>query len=238
MGIKSVIKKILGKEDVKLTGLDAIKAKWMKNPTVKDWDAKGWLKEEKQEVLDFLFAEWERRGELIPPVHRIKSNAIEEYGKKYKYDTLVETGTYLGKMINAQKENFKKIMSIEIDKKFHEDAIEKFKFDKHISFYLGDSGKLMKQIVDALQGPAVFWLDAHYNSKSTAQLDKECPIYEEMDAIFGQTKFDHVLMIDDARLFVGKKDYPTIQELEKYLKTKRPDYKLEVKNDIIRIVKK
>lgn len=238
MAIKNIFKKIFGEEKTKKDNLATLKRKWLKNPVVMEWENKGWLKEENEDVLNYLFTEWEKRGELIPPVHRVKSNAIAEYGKKYKYDTLIETGTYLGKMIDTQKNNFKKIISIEIDRKFHEDAIEKFKNDKHISFYLGDSGKLLKEIVNGLDQPAVFWLDAHYNSRSSAKLDKECPIFEEMDAIFGSAKFDHVLLIDDARLFVGKKDYPTIPELENYIKAKRPDYNIEVKNDIIRVAKK
>ena len=240
MAIKNIFKKIFSKEapKVKETSsspkLEEIKKKWMQDPTVKEWDQKGWLKEENQDVLDYLFTEWEKRGELIPPVHRIKSNAIAEYGKKYNYDILVETGTYLGKMIDAQKDNFKRIISIEIDKKFHEDAIEKFKNDKHISFYLGDSGKLLHDIVKILDKPAIFWLDAHYNSRSSAKLDKDCPIFEELDAIFKANNPGHVLLVDDARLFIGKNDYPTIPELENYVKAKRPEYKMEVKNDIIR----
>jgi hypothetical protein len=210
----------------------------MKDATVKEWDQKGWLQDEHEDVLDYLFTEWEKRGALIPPVHKVKSSAITEYGRRYSIDTLIETGTYLGKMIDAQKDHFMRIMSIEIDKKFHEDAKEKFKAWPHISFYLGDSGKLMKQIVDELDRPAVFWLDAHYNSRSTAKLDKDCPIYEEMDAIFGGSRHDHVLLVDDARLFVGKNDYPTLAELENYIRARRPEYQMEVKDDIIRVVKK
>ncbi|CAN5172937.1 hypothetical protein BH09BAC5_BH09BAC5_27880 [soil metagenome] len=237
MSIKSSIKNLFSKGKNVEDKTSALKKKWLKNSTVKEWEQKGWLKEENDDVLAYLLTEWETRGELIPPIHKIKSQAIAEYGNKYKSDTLIETGTYLGKMINEQRENFKKIISIEVDPKFHADAIEKFKTYPHIKFYLGDSGKVLHEIMKDIDSPVVFWLDAHYNSRSSAKLDKECPIFEEMDAIFGSKKLDHIILIDDARLFVGKKDYPTIPELTAYIKAKRPDYKIEVKNDIIRVTK-
>jgi hypothetical protein len=45
---------------------------------------------------------------------------------------------------------------------------------------------------------------------------------------------NHVLLIDDARLFVDEDDYPTIEKLTKYVKNKNNNYQVEVKDDIIR----
>src|ERR1051326_3543728 len=137
-------------------------------------------------------------------------------------------------IIEAQKSYFKKIISIELNEKFHADAVEKFKSYSHIHLYLGDSGKVLNDVVKELDRPALFWLDAHYCSNMSSKGDKECPIYEEVDAIFSTKKLNHVLLIDDARLFIGKNDYPTIPDLTNHVAKKNPSYSVSVKNDIIR----
>jgi hypothetical protein len=233
--MKNFLKKIFKGDETKTDEQTMLFEKWLKNPLVKEWDKKGWLKEERPEVLSYMIYEWERRGEPVPGPNSFKAKTVEEYGKKYGYEILIETGTFRGTMINAQKDNFKKIMSIEIDKKFHADAVEKFKAFSHIKFCLGDSGKLLKEIMNEIDKPAIFWLDAHYNGKSDEKLETECPIYGEIDAVFGAKKLKHVMLIDDARLFIGEKDYPTIKELSDYITKKEPGYKVEVKNDIIRV---
>jgi hypothetical protein len=43
-------------------------------------------------------------------------------------------------------------------------------------------------------------------------------------------------LIDDAREFICRGDYPTIEQLKVYLKEKSIDFDFEVKSDIIRIV--
>lgn len=233
--MKNFIKKMFSGEEKKTDEQEMLMEKWLKNPLVKDWDNKGWLKEERPEVLTYMLYEWERRKEPVPGPNSFKASVVGEYGKKYGYEILIETGTFRGTMINAQKNNFKKILSIEIDKTFHSEAIENFKAFPHIHFHLGDSGKLLKEIMQDIDKPTLFWLDAHYNGKSSEKLEKECPIYEEIDAVFAAKKFKHVMLIDDARLFVGEKDYPTIKELSDYIAQKDSSYKVEVKNDIIRV---
>lgn len=77
-------------------------------------------------------------------------------------------------------------------------------------------------------------MDGHYSDGITARGEKDCPIYEELEAILGEKPMDHVLLIDDARCFVGQGDYPTIEALTAFVQRKRPHYQLAVKNDIIR----
>jgi hypothetical protein len=89
-------------------------------------------------------------------------------------------------------------------------------------------------IIKDLNEPAIFWLDGHYSSGITAKGDKICPIFEELDSIFNNKPLNHVLLIDDARLFVDEDDYPTIEKLTKYVKNKNNNYQVEVKDDIIR----
>lgn len=178
--------------------------------------------------------EWEQNGNPVPPPHIVKQNTIAFYQQQTQYRTLVETGTYLGDMVQAQKNRFKQVISIELDTALYQRAVLRFKHDKNIILLQGDSGQKMPEILSLINEPAIFWLDGHYSSGITAKGDKECPIFEELNAIFDNDKRNHVLLIDDARCFVGENDYPTIPELTDFIKRKRSDYQIEVLHDIIR----
>ncbi len=186
----------------------------------------------------YLFSKWKRNGMPVPPPHIVKQKVIAYYQQKFGYKTLIETGTYLGAMLEAQKNNFKKIISIELGVELYEKAVKKFKNYKHITIVQGDSGKVMPSIMKNINEPAIFWLDGHYSEGVTARGEKDCPIYEEIDAIFANHNYNHILLIDDARHFVGVNDYPTIEDLTNYVKSKDSEYYVEVKDDIIRFVKK
>lgn len=181
-----------------------------------------------------ILEEWHKNGRPIPAPHLIKQMTIAEYQEKSKYGTMIETGTYLGNMVVAQKKRFKKIISIELGMDLYQRAKEKFRKDTHITILQGDSGKVLPVVMQEINEPAIFWLDGHYSAGITAKGDTECPIFEELDAIFKSKKLNHILLIDDARHFVGAGDYPTIDKVTEYIKSKNPKYQVEVKYDIIR----
>ena len=179
---------------------------------------------------------WKRKGCPVPPPHQVKQMVIEEYQKRYGCSVLVETGTYLGDMVEAQENNFKRIISIELDQHLYERAKHNFRKKSHITIYQGDSSKILPQIMPTITENALFWLDGHYSEGFTAKGDKETPIYEELEVIFQDSTHDHILLIDDARLFTGQRDYPTIEELSDFIRGQNKDYIIEVKDDIIRAV--
>jgi hypothetical protein len=179
---------------------------------------------------------WKKNGCPNPPPHYLKQLAILEYQKKYNYTTLVETGTYLGEMVEAVKKKFDKIISIELGEDLYNNAKNKFKNDKNITIIKGDSGNVLPTVMSKINDPAIFWLDGHYSAGITAKGEKECPIFEELNAIFQSKQLNHILLIDDARGFVGEGDYPTIEKLTDFVKSKNEKYQLEVKHDIIRFI--
>lgn len=179
------------------------------------------------------FKKWQKDGRPLPPPHLVKQLAIRDYQQRYAIRTLVETGTYRGDMVEAQKRHFEKIISIELGVDLSKKAVKRFKSDKHVLIVQGDSGKVLPRIMPTIESPAIFWLDGHYSAGITAKGEKDCPIFAELDAIFHDKKHDHVLLVDDARCFNGEGDYPTIDELAGYVKNKDENYKLEVKDDII-----
>jgi hypothetical protein len=115
------------------------------------------------------------------------------------------------------------------------EASKRFKNRKKVKILQGDSGQVLHTIIPQLNGPAVFWLDGHYSAGVTAKGEKECPILEELSAIF-ISGFHHVLLIDDAHCFVGENDYPTLQELSDFILIQHPEAKIEVKDNIIRVI--
>lgn len=180
-------------------------------------------------------ARWEKAGRPVPPPHIVKQMTIHSYREQYGIQVLVETGTFLGDMIEAQRQFFKKIYSIELGVELWKKAVKRFDRFNHITILQGDSGAVLRQVVPQLTESAIFFLDGHYSAGETAKGDKECPIYEELNAIF-ESKLGHILLIDDARCFIGEGDYPTISDLSSFILKHRPEAKIETKDDTIRVV--
>lgn len=179
-------------------------------------------------------ADWEKKGKPFPPPHIVKQKAIAEYATQSGAAALVETGTYLGDMVEAQKNRFGKIYSIELSEKLHKKAVKRFKGNNNIILLQGDSGTKIAEVVAELKTPAIFWLDGHYSGGITAKADKDCPVPEELHAIFN-SPVDHIILIDDARLFDGTNDYPTIGQIQDIIQHYKKKYTIENKDDIIRL---
>lgn len=180
--------------------------------------------------------EWEKRGKPAPPPHVIKQRTIREYANKFNLKTLVETGTYRGEMVEAMKNHFNEVYSIELSTDLYEKAKQKFAGDARIKLINGDSGTELGKLVAQLKQPALFWLDGHYSGGITARGAKDTPVYEELTHIFDSSQKNHVIIIDDARCFGTDSAYPTIDELSNFIKTKRPRAQIEVDTDSIRII--
>lgn len=197
-----------------------------------------WLfRKKKIQNPEVVISKWISDGRPLPPPHIYKQKTIDEYRLQYDIDILVETGTYLGDMVEAQKNNFSKIFSVELSERLHRKAKKRFRTDSHVNIIHGDSGTRLSEIVSTLRQPALFWLDGHYSAGITAKGNKNCPVLEELSAIF-QSEFAHIILIDDARLFNGTDDYPRLEELTNLLESGGSRYIMNVKDDIIRIIPK
>lgn len=181
---------------------------------------------------------WYFKGKPVPPPHLIKQEVVKKYSEKFAIKIFIETGTYLGEMIDAVKEKFEKVISIELDKKLFYKAKNKFSTNNHIEIINGDSAKVLFKILTKIEKPTLFWLDGHYSGGTTAKGDLNTPIYQELNAILSHKIKNHIILIDDARLFIGKDDYPTLSQLQSLVLQKNPRLNFEYKNDIIRIYPK
>ncbi|MBU4348411.1 FkbM family methyltransferase [Patescibacteria group bacterium] len=179
---------------------------------------------------------WYLKNKPLPPSHFLKEQIVKNYAKKYKIKTFIETGTYKGIMLSAVKDIFEKLYSIELNATSFQNALIKFREDKQIKLLNGDSGKIMINVLKDINEPCLFWLDGHYSGKSTSKGEKNTPILQELKTILNHKIKNHIILIDDARLFTGKNDYPTIKELKYFVKNLNNNLRLKVKYDIVRII--
>jgi len=183
-------------------------------------------------------ADWERRGKPVPPPHIIKIKTLKKLAKQA--DFFIETGSYMGDMIFAMRGQFKKLYSIELDPILHKKASKRFEENHNIQILKGDSSKVLGDLLPNIHEKALFWLDGHYSEGVTARGELVTPIVKELELIsqhIAQNNLNHIVAIDDAHLFVGEDDYPTISEINFFVKSNFDNYKVKLENNIIIIHK-
>ena len=179
---------------------------------------------------------WVKRGHWSYwCMHYRKVLTIQKYAAIYNAKIFVETGTYMGDMVYAVRNSFPRIYSAELDSTLHARAAYLFAKQENITILHGDSALLLPDILDRLDEPALFWLDGHFSGGITAKAELETPISEELRHILNHRVPNHVILIDDARLFNGERDYPALEALRDFIAGIRPDHFFEVDTDIIRI---
>lgn len=174
------------------------------------------------------------RGKTPPLPRLLKQQTVRRYARDYRLNTFVETGTYEGDMVAYQLSTFSKIHTIELDPILCKKVRLRFYYQRHVVVHCGDSGEILPQLVAELNEPALFWLDAHYSGGITARGELDTPIIKELRAVL-DSPLKHIVLIDDAREFVGKGGYPTIKALQCFVRKLKPNYMFKVQNDIIRI---
>ena len=111
--------------------------------------------------------------------------------QKYPNPVFVETGSLYGDGIQqALDEGFKTVYSIELDPLLHIGVVNRFKDSPNVHLLFGDSGVLLKKVLEEINEPITFWLDAHMGNKTS-------PLLNELQ-IIGQHKIKtHSIIIDD-----------------------------------------
>ena len=178
---------------------------------------------------------WTQQGRPVPPPHAYKRRVVRQYAQRYGLQVLVETGTYLGDMVEAMRTKFRSVYSIELDRDLYQRAVQRFAKRKNVVIVQGDSGKVLPEVLGRLSVPALFWLDGHYSAEITARGDTDTPIVSELESIATHPIKRHVILIDDARCFDGSHDYPTLDEIERIAGEYWPDSTFDVQDDVIRI---
>lgn len=179
---------------------------------------------------------WRRNECRTVPPNIVKRQAVAKFGEKYQLKTLVETGTFLGEMIYANRNRFNRIISVELDPLLHRLATERFRQYPYIDLRCGDSREVLSNILSEITEPALFWLDAHFSGGFTARGEEDTPIIAELVSLLSHPVRQHVILIDDARHFTGQDGYPSTQKIQEILTRYDAPYKMSVENDIIQII--
>jgi hypothetical protein len=124
--------------------------------------------------------------------------------------TLVETGTQVARTAVWAARYFRKVVTIEVDQGYFEGSVKRYGHLNNIQFIHGDSAEKLLDIMPTLREPALFWLDAHWSRDLKYKRPEViCPVMAEIAAINHYEDPGHVILIDDARLFLGENSWPT-----------------------------
>jgi len=93
---------------------------------------------------------------------------------------------------------FDKLHTDEMDQSFSKTQTY---FDNRLTLINGDSAVELKNILDNLDEPACFWLDAHSGAQQYAKGNQDVPLLTELDHIKNHHIKNHIIAIDDAHLF-------------------------------------
>lgn len=180
------------------------------------------------------YRKWLREGKPIPACSLAKLKRMDSFRKKRNYAVFIETGTYLGDTVFHFLKKFERIYSIELDTDLFQRATKRFAQFEHVQILEGDSGKEIIKVLKEIRVPSMFWLDGHYSGGITALGENASPILEELAAILTHS-MDHIIFIDDARLFTGTGGYPTLEELQHFVRERKPEAIISIEYDILSI---
>lgn len=172
------------------------------------------------------------------PLHLV--NPIIE---QHEVKIFVETGTAGGASVRKAAELFEKCYTIELI----EDRAVKEGAPENIHFMTGSSPELLGGVIDNLlitrgdeRQNVLFFLDAHYSGDTLNETGfPECPLMDELKVI-GRYSEDAIIIIDDARLFLGHppypnnpKEWPLIQDIFIELRNLFPHHYATITDDYI-----
>jgi hypothetical protein len=176
---------------------------------------------------------WILRGKPAPDNQFYKIQRICAIGKKYSCVSFVETGTFYGQTINAVRNDFEIIHSIELFETLYHYNKKAFSKNKNVTIHFGDSSAKLKEAIQSTKGRILFWLDGHFSGVGTARGNVDCPILAELNIIKSEAGQNHCILIDDARLFKGAMGYPKLESLIQLLLEIDPTYQTKIDRDCI-----
>lgn len=137
----------------------------------------------------------------------------------------VETGTYAGSGIaKALAAGFAHVLSVEYDAHLFSNAQRRFKNDARVQLWRGDSSKDLWRMIQDINEPITFWLDAHI-FPPLPNGGKNCPLIEELEQIKRHHIKTHTILIDDMHCAGTQSfDYLTKEDLVREILKINPRY--------------
>lgn len=165
-------------------------------------------------------ARWTLTGHPPPAPHPVKRAMVRRYARRHGCRVLVESGTFEGDMVEGVRRSFDRVISIELDEDLARRARARFAEHPSVAIVQGDSGQILRDVLAGIDRPCVLWLDGHYSAGVTARGSSDTPIALELAHVGAHPlRGRHVVLIDDARLFTGAGDYPTLEWVEAWARS-------------------
>jgi hypothetical protein len=165
---------------------------------------------------------------------------LEALRRQLPLRTFFETGTYEAGTTTAIAPHFDRVWTVELSPVLYEWAIQKLEPFKHVEVIHGASPDVLRARAPQLSTASVlYWLDAHWCGGPTAGATNECPLLDELAAI-GELNDSSVVLIDDARYFLGPAPpphnaahWPGLLDIEAALRRISSRHGLWVINDVM-----
>ena len=129
--------------------------------------------------------------------------------KTRELKTFIETGTHVGQSAAWAARQFRYVYTIELMQEYTDRARAKNLGLRNITYLVGDSRSQLPVALSMMEGPGLFWLDAHWSPDLQWKRNDliQCPLLDELRIIMDDPR-DNVVMIDDARLFSPSAELP------------------------------
>lgn len=124
-----------------------------------------------------------------------KWQLLRAVGHRFGLKTFIETGGYHGGTMEALRGHFERLCTIEYGDGLFEDIYRRE--IPNVLCLKGDSGRVLRQFLMFLDGPALYWLDAHPSGGDSAEFVGESIIQRELRAVFDRGYDGDVVMVDD-----------------------------------------
>jgi len=115
-------------------------------------------------------------------------------------ENFVESGSGRGETVGKVINVFPQVFTVEL----HPDLFQlvKKQFGSVCYCHHGRSYEVFQSILPAVQGAALFWLDAHWSpNEETGGKEEQCPVLKELQEINKRPLNMDFIFIDDAHLF-------------------------------------
>jgi len=136
------------------------------------------------------------------PQKMLDDGTFSEWGKVYT----IELNNEMCKVASNRYSQYENVGVGKFDRNTN-DKDESFDsrkeyFNGKLVLLQGDSSNRLKDVIDEVDEPIAFWLDAHAGAKEGyARGEVDCPLIKELEIIKSHSIKNHFISIDDADLF-------------------------------------